>query len=70
MRDKFLIELSEILEEEIDISRKLESYEMYDSLSKLSIIDLASQFSEIKLTNNDLKSLDTVDDLLVHLKFK
>ena len=69
MRDKFLIELSEILEEEIDISRKLESYEMSDSLSKLSIFDLASQFSEIKLTNNALKSLDTVDDLLVHLKF-
>lgn len=70
MRDKFLIELCEILEEEIDVSRKLESYEMYDSLSKLSIIDLASQFSEIKLTNNDLKSLATVDDLLAHLKLK
>ena len=66
-KEQFLIDLAEILEEDsVQESDVLKDFDAWDSLSILSILSYASEHYHIQLKNEDIRSQNTVGDL-VHL---
>ena len=66
-KEQFLIDLAEILEEDsVQESDVLKDFDAWDSLSILSILSYASEHYHIQLKNEDIRSQNTVGDL-IHL---
>lgn len=65
-KSKFLIELEDILqrEEPCKETDDLNSYEEWDSLSKMAIMAYYDKNFGVKLTLKDLKEVNTVTDLI------
>ena len=49
---------------------KLEELEEWDSLAVVSVIAMLDKHFSVRLKPNDIKSLVTVEDILVHMKEK
>lgn len=49
---------------------KLEELEEWDSLAVVSVIAMLDKHFSVRLRPNDIKSLVTVEDILVHMKEK
>jgi acyl carrier protein len=68
MKENILNQLSEIFEQEInDLNVDFKDLEAWDSLTALSIIALADSKYKKKLTNDILKQLTTIDDLVNYI---
>jgi acyl carrier protein len=68
MKENILNQLSEIFEQEIhDLSVDFKDLEAWDSLTALSIIALADSKYKKKLTNDILKNLTTINDLVNYI---
>ena len=69
--EKFLTELSEILEEDVvKESDVLSEFEAWDSLSILGIIAYASENLSITLNNKEIRDCETVSDLIKLIESK
>lgn len=65
-KDDFLIELEDILQRETACAEDdlLESYEEWDSLSKMSVMAYFNKNFGVKLSLNSFKNLKSVADLM------
>lgn len=65
-RDDFLVELEDILqrEEVCAVNDFLDSYEEWDSLSKMALVAYFDKNFGVKLSLNSFKNLKTVADLM------
>ena len=65
-REKFLEELTEVLQLENSVSEtvKLNDLEEWDSMAHLGVIAMFDDEFSISITNEDLKSIETVSDLM------
>lgn len=63
---EFLVELEDVLQREESCSENddLNSYEEWDSLSKMAVMAYFDKNFGIKLTLKDLKEVNTVSDLI------
>ena len=70
-KEKFLVDLAEILEEEsVQESDVLADFEAWDSLSILSIISYVSDNYKKQLKNEEIRSQETVGDLFSYIDNK
>ena len=70
-KEKFLVDLAEILEEEtVKESDVLADFEAWDSLSILSIISYVSETYKKQLKNDEIHSQETVEDLFSYIENK
>ena len=70
-KEKFFVELAEILEEEVvNEGDVLSEYEAWDSLSILGIIAYASENLSITLNNKEIRGCETVADLVKLIESK
>ena len=65
-KGEFLVELEDILqrEEACKETDNLNDYDEWDSLSKMSIMAYYNKNFGIKISLNDLKNINTVNDLI------
>ena len=64
-KEKFLIDLADILEEEVvNESNVLAEFDAWDSLSILSIIAYAQEHFKIQLKNQEIRDAETVGELI------
>lgn len=65
-KSEFLKELEEILqrEEPCNAGDALNDYDEWDSLSKMAVMAFYGKEFNIKVTLNDIKNLETVEDLI------
>lgn len=64
-KEKFLIDLADILEEEVvNESNVLAEFDAWDSLSILSIIAYAQEHFKIQLKNQEIRDVETVGELI------
>lgn len=65
-KEEFLVELEDVLqrEESCHETDDLNSYEEWDSLSKMAIMAYYDKNFGVKLTLKDLKEINTVTDLI------
>lgn len=65
-KEEFLVELEDVLqrEEPCNETDDLNSYEEWDSLSKMAIMAYYDKNFGVKLTLKDLKEINTVTDLI------
>lgn len=65
-KQEFLVELEDILQREGPLleSDKLEDYEEWDSLSKMSLMAYYDKNFGVKLSLNSFKNLETVSDIM------
>lgn len=62
--DDFLAEMAEILEEDaVAPADELANFESWDSLAGLSVVAMADSMFGAKLSAQDLRSAETVQDL-------
>lgn len=70
-KNKFLIDLAEILEEDsVKENDILSDFDAWDSLSILSIIAYCSENFKKQLKNNEIRNLETVSDLISLIEYK
>jgi len=70
-KEKFLKDLAEILEEEsVQEGDVLTDFEVWDSLSILSIISYVSENYKKQLKNEEIRSQKTVGDLFSYIDNK
>lgn len=70
-KEKFLKDLAEILEEEsVQEGDVLTDFEVWDSLSILSIISYVSENYKKQLKNEEIRSQKTVGDLFTYIDNK
>ncbi len=64
-REQFLIELKDILEreEECRLTDELDSYEEWDSLSKMAVMAFFDKKIGVRILPEDLKHINTVEEL-------
>lgn len=65
-KSEFLTELEDVLQREdpCNADDMLDDYNEWDSLSKMAVMAFYSKEFNIKVTLNDLKNLNTVNDLI------
>ncbi len=61
----FLVELEDILEreEECKLTDELDSYEEWDSLSKMAVMAFFGKKFGVQIQLDDLRTIETVEDL-------
>lgn len=70
-KEKFLLDLAEILEEEnVQENDVLEEFDAWDSLSILSIIAYVQEHFKKQLKNNEIRNLETVGELITLIESK
>jgi acyl carrier protein len=68
MRENILNQLTEIFEQDInDLNVNFKDLDAWDSLTALSIIAFVDSDYKKKLTNDILKQLTTIDDLVNYI---
>jgi acyl carrier protein len=70
-KEQFLIDLAEILEEDVvNEGDVLADFDAWDSLSILSILSYVSEHYKIQLKNDEVRSQETVGDLVNYIASK
>ena len=70
-KEQFLSDLAEILEDDIvNDSDVLVDFDAWDSLSILSIIAYAQEHYKKQLKNNEIRCMETVEDLIALIENK
>ena len=70
-QEKFMEEIADMLgvtEDEVAMDKKLESFERWDSLSMLSMLDLYDEM-ELDIEVDDVESCKTIGDLTALASF-
>lgn len=62
--DEFLAEMAEILEEDaVGPADELDGFESWDSLAALSVVAMADALFGAKMSSQEVRSAETVDEL-------